>query len=104
MGADPKTAPTKAVRDALWTAYQNQFPITNADGHTFEKANMGNWPLFTTPKAIASAQATGTYTPSANERGSTMMWIPNKNGDGYYMAPIKKGQVEGAFKAGAKPI
>ncbi len=101
--ANPSSGAKNSDANLLWSTYQQQFPLISKDGQTFNDQNLGNWPLYTTPKAIASIKSTGTYTPSASERNSYMMQIPDGNG-GYKIMPVKKGRVESAFKKGAKPV
>ncbi len=100
---NPQSGAQKANADLLWMNYQNQFPIIGKEGKTNEGKNIGNWPLYTTPKAIASVQSTGTYKPTASEKNTFMMQIPDGNG-GYIIAPVKKGAIEEAFRSGAKPL
>ena len=92
----------KQTADLLWQNYQQSFPVYNDKGE-YQESNMNNWPLYTTPKAIASVQATGAYKPSAAEMNTFMMNVPDKNGV-YHIMPVKKGQVETFFRKGAKPI
>lgn len=101
--ANPQSGLTKTDADMLWTAYQQEFPLISQDGKTFQGSNLGNWPLYTTPKAIASIKQTGTYRPSKSERNVFMMQVPDGKG-GYVIAPVKKGRVESAFSKGARPV
>ena len=96
---NPHGGATKATADMLWQNYQRQFPLISDDGKTFQGSNLGNWPLYTTPKAIASVKATGTYTPTAAEKNTFMMKYPDGN-----VLPVKKGGVEKAFTQGARPL
>jgi len=92
----------KQTADLLWQNYQNAFPISNGEGG-LEQDNLNNWPLYTTPKAIASVQSTGTYKPTAGEKNIFMMNVPDKNGV-YHVMPVKKGKIETFFRKGAKPL
>lgn len=103
LNSDPRNAPQKATADMAWQEYQNNFPLVGDDGQTFNGSNLGNWPLYTTPKAIASIQTTGSYTPSKAEKSTFMMRIPDGRG-GFVIAPVKKGKVESAFRKGARPV
>ncbi|MDD5211395.1 MAG: hypothetical protein PHV62_03205 [Sulfuricurvum sp.] len=100
---NPTSGAQKVNADMLWEQYQRDFPLISEDGKTYQGSNLGNWPLYTTPKAIASVQTTGTYSPSAREKNTFMMQVPDGKG-GYVIAPIKKGKVESAFRKGAKPL
>lgn len=100
---NPQSGAKKTDSDLLWAAYQQDFPLISSDGKAFQGSNLGNWPLYTTPKAIASIQATGTYSPSKSEKNVFMMNVPDGHG-GYVQMPIKKGKVESAFRKGAKPL
>lgn len=93
---NPNSGVTKQEADMLWQDYQNNFPLINSAGDTVQRSNLGNWPLYTTPKAIDSLKRTGSYTPSGREKGTFMMKLPNGE-----MVPIKKGKVEAAIKKGA---
>jgi hypothetical protein len=100
---NPQSGAKKTDADLLWSAYQQDFPLISSDGKSYQGSNLGNWPLYTTPKAIASIQATGTYSPSKSEKNVFMMNVPDGKG-GYVQMPIKKGKVESAFRKGAKPL
>lgn len=97
--ANPQSGAKKTDADLLWAAYQQDFPLISSDGRTFKGSNLGNWPLYTTPRAIASIKATGSYTPTKSEMNTFMMKYP----DGKVL-PVKKGGVENAFKKGARPL
>lgn len=101
--SDPSMGIKKSQADMLWAAYQQDFPLISNDGKNFQGTNLGNWPLYTTPKAISSVQATGSYSPSRSEKNVFMMQVPDGKG-GYQIMPIKKGKVESAFRKGAKPV
>lgn len=103
MMGNPRSGAMKSQADQLWAQYQQDFPLISKDGKTFQGSNLGNWPLYTTPKAIAAIKANGTYTPSAGEKNVFMMQVPDGHG-GYQVMPIKKGKVESAFKKGARPL
>jgi hypothetical protein len=104
---NPRTGAQKANADMLWEQYQREFPLIkekfdkngNPIGVDYQGTSLGNWPLYTTPRAIASIQATGTYKPSAAERNTFMMQLPSGE-----VVPIKKGKVESAFRKGARPL
>jgi hypothetical protein len=96
---NPRTGAQKANADMLWEQYQREFPLISSDGKDFQGSSLGNWPLYTTPRAIASIQATGTYKPSAAEKSTYMMKLPDGR-----VVPIKKGKVESAFIKGARPL
>lgn len=100
---NPEMGVKKAQADQLWSAYQQDFPLISEDGKTFQGTNLGNWPLYTTPRAISSIQSTGSYSPSKSEKNVFMMQVPDGRG-GYQIMPIKKGKVESAFRKGAKPV
>lgn len=89
IGADSTTA------EIAWQNYQNQFPLISKDGETYLGSNLGNWPLYSTPKAIASIKSTGSYVPSKSEKETFMMITPEG-----LKVPIKKGHVESAFRKG----
>jgi hypothetical protein len=99
MMGNPQSGAKKSEADQLWAAYQQQFPIISNDGKSFESQNLDNWPLFTTPKAIASIQTTGTYKPTKSEKNTYMMKYPDGN-----QLPVNAGQIEEAFRAGARPL
>lgn len=86
--------------NALWSAYQQEFPLVDKNNN-FQPQNLNKWALYTTPKALASIKATGSYVPTAAERNATMMWMPYPNGQ-YVLKPIKKGAVEKALRLGGK--
>ena len=96
---NPQSGAKKIDADMLWEQYQQQFPLINEKGNEYQGQNIGNWPLFTTPKAIASVQQTGSYKPSSAERNTFMMKLPSGE-----IVPIKKGSVENAFRKGARPV
>lgn len=106
MAGNPNSGATKNDADLLWANYQKDFPLINEKGDRYlgqnakgEKVNLGNWPLYTTPKAVASIKSTGSYKPSQKELNTFMMQYP----DGRVL-PVKKGQVEIAFRKGARPL
>lgn len=99
MLGNPRSGVTKPEADMLWSQYQNDFPLISKDGKTFQGENMGNWPLYTTPKAIASIKTSGTYSPTASERNTFMMKYPNGQ-----ILPVKRGKIESAFRKGARPL
>lgn len=102
---NPHLGITNTDADMLWQQYQQNFPLMSEDGKSVQHDNLGNWPLYTTPKAIASIKATGSYTPSANERGAVMMKLPpTKEFPQGTIVPIKKGRIEAAIKAGATTV
>lgn len=103
MLGNPRSGASKINADQLWEQYQRDFPLISNDGSKFLGSNLGNWPLYTTPRAIASIKTTGTYTPSKQEKETFMMEVPDGKG-GYVIMPIKKGRVEAAFKKGARPL
>jgi hypothetical protein len=100
---NPKSGAQKTQADALWQEYQNQFPLIAKDGQSVLNSNLHNWPLYTTPKAVESIRRTGTYTPTASEKNTFMMAIPDGQGN-YVVAPVKKGKVESAIRKGAKVL
>lgn len=100
---NPNAGVDKNTADLLWQNYQNDFPVYDKNTSSFNPDNLNNWPLYTTPKAIASVKATGTYKPTDAEKNSFMMQVPDGKG-GYVVAPIKRGKVESAFRKGAKPL
>ena len=100
---NPRSGAMKSDADQLWTNYQQDFPLISKDGKTFQGSNLSNWPLYTTPKAIAAIRTKGTYTPTAAEKNVFMMQVPDGRG-GYQIMPVKKGRVESAFRKGARPI
>lgn len=97
--SNPQMGATKQEADMLWSQYQNDFPLISSDGKSFQGGNLGNWPLFTTPRAIASIKATGTYSPTTSERNTFMMKYPDGS-----ILPVKRGKVESAFRKGARPL
>lgn len=99
---NPRKGVDKSTADLLWQNYQNNFPLTDEKGN-YQGKNVGNWPLYTTPKAIASVKATGTYKPTQAEKDCYMMNVPDKSGK-YHMLPVKKGKVEQLFRSGATPL
>lgn len=96
---NPQAGAEKNIADLAWQNYQEQFPLMSNDGKNFQGQNLGNWPLYTTPRAIASLKATGTYKPTAAERNTFMMMYPDGK-----VRPVKKGGVETAFRKGARPL
>ncbi len=96
---NPRTGSQKVNTDMLWEQYQRDFPLISSDGKTYQGSSLGNWPLYTTPRAIASIQATGMYKPTAAEKNTFMMKYP----DGQVL-PVRKGGVEAAFRKGARPL
>lgn len=100
---NPRSGAMKSDADQLWTQYQQDFPLISKDGKTFQGSNLNNWPLYTTPRAIASIRTKGTYSPTAAEKNVFMMQVPDGRG-GYQVMPVKKGKVESAFRKGAKPL
>lgn len=102
---NPK-GPQKNIADMAWQAYQENFPISGTDekGNLSNKPeNLKNWPLYTTPKAIDSIQRTGTYQPSEKEKNTFYMKFLDDKGE-FKILPVKKGQVESAFRKGAIPL
>ena len=65
----------KSQADQLWSAYQQDFPLISADGKTFQGSNLGNWPFYTTPRAISSIQSSGSYSPTKSEKNVFMMQV-----------------------------
>jgi len=96
---NPNTGAQKTNADMLWEQYQRDFPLISSDGKTYQGSSLGNWPLYTTPRAVASIQSTGTYKPNKAERETFMMKLPDGS-----VVPIKKGKVESAFRKGARPL
>jgi hypothetical protein len=99
MMGNPKSGAQKTNADMLWEQYQQNFPLISKDGKNYQGSNLGNWPLYTTPRAIASIQSTGTYTPTSAEKSAFMMKLPDGR-----IVPVQKGKVEIAFKRGARPL
>lgn len=99
----PQNGAEKIDADMLWQNYQKDFPLISADGKTYQASNANLWPLYTTPRAIASIKATGSYTPTRGEKNTFMMRIPDGNG-GYADVPIKKKDVIEVFKMGGRPL
>lgn len=96
---NPALGANKATADMLWQEYQSQFPLVSKDGKTFKGSNLGNWPLYTTPKAIQSIKENGTYKPSDAEKNTIMMRLSTGE-----VVPIKRGRVESAYRKGARPL
>lgn len=78
---------TKQNMDVLWSEYQSNFPLWK-DGKA-RTDNLGNWPLYTTPKALEEIRRTGGYKPSARDAANIMVKMP----DGQIL-PIKRGKLE----------
>jgi hypothetical protein len=100
--SDPHMGVTAQQADMLWRSYQDNMPLIGKDSKgndTVNFDNLGNWPLYTTPKAINSIKSNGVYTPSPSEKNTYMMKYP----DGKIL-PVKKGQLEIAFQKGARPL
>ena len=98
----PNLGITSQDADMLWRQYQENNPLIGKDSKgndTVNFDNLGNWPLYTTPKAIKSIKETGTYKPSSSEKNVYMMEYPDKQ-----ILPVKKGRVEIAFSKGARPV
>ncbi len=53
----------KEYADALWSNYQNQYPISNQAGNHVIKHEPDLWRKFLTPEAIESVNKKGSYTP-----------------------------------------
>lgn len=103
---NPQKGTMKHIAEMLWAQYQDNFPLVNGRDKSYTGAkrdapnsSLGNWPLFTTPKAIASIQATGMYKPSQAEKNIYMMKYTDGN-----IYPVKRGGVEKAFRQGARPL
>lgn len=63
LGNNPRSDLPKQDADALWTAYQNKYPISNKAGNKVLQGNLNHWQDFVSPRAIQSVKQTGTYSP-----------------------------------------
>jgi hypothetical protein len=96
---NPKINADKSTADLLWQNYQNDFPIMGDDGKTPKLDNLNMWPLFTSPKAIASVKETGSYKPTRGEKETFMMKYPNG-----LVLPVKRKDIGVAIRKGASSI
>ncbi len=102
---DPSKGVQHQESEILWKNYQQDFPVVGKDGK-INPENLKKWPLYTTPAAIASVKATGTYHPS--KQASNAMWVsmpPDKQHPTRWNAPVQpKNYTTVIRKAGATPI
>ncbi len=62
-GSNPRLDLPKQDADALWTAYQNKYPISNKNGDKVLTQNLNHWQDFLSPRAVRSIKEKGTYSP-----------------------------------------
>jgi hypothetical protein len=97
--SNPQKGADMPSANLLWQSYQDDFPIMGKDGQTPNLDNLNMWPLYTSPKAIASIKATGEYHPTRAEKNTFMMKYP----DGKVL-PVKRKDIGAAIRKGASSI
>src|ERR1700722_377234 len=103
MMGNPKKGVQKTQADSLWQDYQNEFPLIDESGNTVMRQNLGNWPLFTTQKAINAIKRNGTFEPTRADRERFWMEVPNRKG-GSAILPVKQGMIEMTLYKGGRPV
>lgn len=67
MKNNPSLGADKATSDALWSLYQDQYPITSRQGNSFIVHDRNEWRKFATPEAVQSIKKTGDYRPISSK-------------------------------------
>ena len=62
-GNNPRLDLPKQDADALWTAYQNKYPIASKKGDKVLTQNLNHWQDFLSPRAVRSIKEKGSYSP-----------------------------------------